>query len=42
MSVEYLDLLTYLQIAEKVTGIRAEVLKKSDRIGLADSALHAP
>ncbi len=39
---EYLSLGDYLAIAETVTGIDAEVLARSDRIGLADSALHAP
>lgn len=39
---EYLDLVDYLLIAEAVTGIQAEVLAKLPRIGLAESALHAP
>lgn len=40
--VRYLDLADYLVIAEAVTGIAAETLLRSPRIGLADSALHAP
>ena len=38
----YLSLAEYLWLAEQVTGISAEVLSKSSRIELADSALHAP
>jgi death-on-curing protein len=38
----YLDLAEYLWLSEQVTGVSAEVLAKSGRIDLADSALHAP
>ncbi len=38
----YLDLAEYLWLCEQVTGVSAEVLAKSGRIDLADSALHAP
>jgi death on curing protein len=38
----YLDLGDYLLIAEAVLGIPAERLARLDRIGLAESALHAP
>lgn len=40
--VRYLDLADYLLIAEAVTGIQAEILLRSARIALAESALHAP
>jgi death on curing protein len=38
----YLDLAEYLWLSEQVTGVSADVLAKSGRIDLADSALHAP
>ena len=38
----YLSLAEYLWLSERVTGVSAEVLSKSSRIELADSALHAP
>lgn len=38
----YIDLAEYLWLSEQVTGVAAEVLAKSGRIDLADSALHAP
>jgi len=38
----YLDLAEYLWLSEQVTGVSAEVLAKSGRIDLADSALHSP
>ena len=38
----YLSLAEYLWLSEQVTGVSAEVLSKSSRIELADSALHAP
>ena len=38
----YLTLAEYLWLAERVTGVKAEVLGRSGRIDLADSALHAP
>ncbi|MDW3217137.1 MAG: Fic family protein [Acidimicrobiales bacterium] len=38
----YIDLAEYLWLSEQVTGVSAEVLAKSGRIDLADSALHAP
>lgn len=38
----YLDLAEYLWLCEQVTGVSAELLAKSGRIDLADSALHAP
>jgi len=40
--IRYLGLAEYLWLAEQVTGVSAEVLAKSGRIDLADSALHAP
>lgn len=40
--IRYLDLAEYLWLAEQVTGVSAEVLAKSGRIDLADSALNAP
>lgn len=42
MSVKYLDLADYLAIAVEVTGLDIDALSKASRIGLADSALHAP
>jgi death-on-curing protein len=38
----YINLAEYLWLSEQVTGVSAEVLAKSGRIDLADSALHAP
>ena len=38
----YLTLAEYLWLCEQVTGISADVLARSGRIELADSALHAP
>ena len=38
----YLDLVDYLLIAEAATGVAAEVLVRSPRVALAESALHAP
>jgi len=40
--VRYLSLAEALVLAEAVTGIDAEVLIRGPRIGLLDSALHAP
>lgn len=42
MSIEYPDLADYLAVAEAVTGIEADVLVRSTKLDLADSALHAP
>lgn len=42
MSTEYPDLADYLAIAEAVTGIDVDVLMRSTKLDLADSALHAP
>ena len=42
MSVKYLDLADYLAIAVEITGLDIDALSKASRIGLADSALHAP
>lgn len=42
MSVEYLDLADYLAIAVEVTGLDIDTLTQAARLGLADSALHAP
>jgi death-on-curing protein len=38
----FITLPEYLWLAEQVTGINADVLARTDHIGLADSALHAP
>ena len=38
----YVSLSEFLWLAEQVTGIDAEVLARSSRLNLADSALHAP
>jgi death on curing protein len=38
----YLDLADYVLIAEAATGVAAEILVRSPRITLAESALHAP
>ena len=40
--IEYLDLVDYLLIAERVLGVPAELIARFDRIGLAASALAAP
>jgi len=40
--IRYLTLGEYFWLAEKVTGIDADVLAKASRSDLADSALHAP
>jgi death-on-curing protein len=40
--VRYLSLAEALAIAEAVTGIDAQVLARTPRINLLDSALHAP
>ena len=42
MSIGYPDLADFLAVAESVTGIEAEVLLRSTKLDLADSALHAP
>lgn len=42
MSVEYPDLADYLAIAAEVTGLDVKTLSNSTKLGLADSALHAP
>jgi death-on-curing protein len=42
VSIEYPDLADYLAVAEAVTGIEADVLVRSTKLDLADSALHAP
>ncbi len=39
--IRYLSLAAYLWLAELVTGIEAQVLARSSRVDLADSALHA-
>lgn len=40
--IRYITLPEYLWLAEQVTGIEVELLLKTARIDLADSALHAP
>jgi len=42
VSIEYPDLADFLAVAEAVTGATAEVLLRSTKLDLADSALHAP
>lgn len=42
MSVEYVDLSSYLAVAASVTGLDTDTLIKVTKLGLADSALHAP
>ena len=42
MTVRYLDLDDFIEIAAAVTGLSAETVRGSSRIELADSALHAP
>ena len=38
----FVSLSEFLWLAEQVTGIDADVLARSSRLNLADSALHAP
>jgi len=40
--VRYLTLVEALVVAEAVTGISSDLLGRSARVGLLDSALHAP
>jgi len=42
VSIENPDLAVHLAVAEAVTGIEADVLIRSTKLDLADSALHAP
>ena len=42
MTVRYLNLADYLEIAEAVTGLKPDVIRRVSRLELADSALHAP
>ncbi|MGZ6622953.1 MAG: hypothetical protein ACXVHD_25400 [Solirubrobacteraceae bacterium] len=42
MTVEYVDLVGYIAIAAKVTGLDVETVMRVSRLGLADSALRAP
>jgi len=42
VSVEYPDLADFIAVAEAVTGIESDVLMRSAKLDLADSALHAP
>ena len=42
MSIEYPDLADFLAIAASVTGIEIDILIRSTKLDLADSALHAP
>jgi death on curing protein len=42
VTVEYLDLADYLAIAAEVTGLDVDTLLRETKIGLAESALHAP
>lgn len=42
MTIEYPDLSIYLTVAAAVTRIEPEVLIRSSKLDLADSALHAP
>jgi death-on-curing protein len=42
LSIEYPDLSDFLALAESVTGIEADVLLRSTKLDLADSALHVP
>ncbi len=42
MTVRYLDLDDFIEIAAAVTGLTAEAVRGSSRLELADSALHAP
>lgn len=40
--IEYVELVDYLAIAAEVTGIDVDALTRVTKIGLAESALHAP
>jgi death-on-curing protein len=42
VTVEYLDLADYLAIATEVTALDIDTLLSVSRLGLAESALHAP
>jgi death-on-curing protein len=42
VSVEYLDLGDYLEVAAQVTGLEPATVIKVTKLSLADSALHAP
>jgi death-on-curing protein len=42
VTVEYLDLADYLAIAAEVTALDVDTLLRVSRLGLAESALHAP
>ena len=42
MSVEYLGLADYVEIAAEVTGLDLDTILQVTDLGLADSALHAP
>ena len=42
MSIEYPDLADFLAVAEAVTGIEVDLLVRSAKVDLSDSALHAP
>src|SRR5207247_3803858 len=42
VTVEYLDLADYLAIAAEVTGLDVDTLLRVTKLGLAESALHAP
>jgi death-on-curing protein len=42
VTVEYLDLADYLAIAAEVTALDTDTLLRVTKLGLADSALHAP
>ncbi len=42
MTVEYLDLADFINIASAVTGLDVDTITKVVNLDLADSALHAP
>jgi death-on-curing protein len=42
VTVEYLDLADYVEIAQEVTGLDEVIVLKVANLDLADSALHAP
>jgi death-on-curing protein len=42
LTVAYLDLADYLAIAAEATGLEVDTLMRVARLGLAESALHAP
>jgi death-on-curing protein len=42
VSAEYLELADYLAIAAEITGLDEQTITKVTKLGLADSALHAP